>query len=106
MQETQLPARHTRFVPHIVPSDWFCPLSVQTALPVEQSSVPRWHRLLIGVQAPPMLPAMPRPLMQTMFIPHPTPSGGLPASTHIGEPVTHEVMPRLQGLASVQLAFA
>jgi hypothetical protein len=40
VHDTQLPALHTRFVPQLVPFGWFEPVSLQTALPVEQSSVP------------------------------------------------------------------
>jgi hypothetical protein len=40
VHDTQLPALHTRFAPQTVPLGWFVPLSLQTALPVEQSSVP------------------------------------------------------------------
>jgi hypothetical protein len=40
VHDTQLPPRHTRFVPQTVPSGWFEPLSVQVAAPVEQESVP------------------------------------------------------------------
>jgi hypothetical protein len=40
VHDTQLPPLQTRFVPQLVPSVWFCPLSVQVGVPVEQFSVP------------------------------------------------------------------
>ena len=40
VHETQLPLLHTRFVPQVVPSATFDPLSLQTGAPVLQLSVP------------------------------------------------------------------
>jgi hypothetical protein len=103
VQDTQAPARQTRFVPQAVPSGWFAPLSVQTGLPVEQLSVPTWHGLA-GGHAVPAVQATQVPLAQTMFAPHMVPFGRLPDSWQTGDPVAQDVVPVLQTLVGWQLA--
>jgi hypothetical protein len=49
VQDTQLPALHTRFVPQLFPSGASCPVSVQATIPLVQLVIPTWHGLL-GVQ--------------------------------------------------------
>jgi hypothetical protein len=104
VHDTQLPVRHTRFVPHGVPSGWFELLSVQVAAPVVQVSVPVWHGFDVGVQAPPAVQVTQLPALHTMFAPQFVPFGRFPDSWQTGEPVAHEVVPVLQALAGWQLA--
>lgn len=106
VHDTQLPALHTRFVPQAVPFGWLLPLSVHTAVPVEQLSVPVWHGFAVGVQAPPALQVTQLPVMQTMFVPQPVPFGRFPDSWQTDEPVAHDVVPVLQAFAGWQLVPA
>jgi hypothetical protein len=81
-----------------VPFGWLLPLSLQTAVPVEQLSVPVWQGLLIGVQAVPAVQVPQLPLLHTMFGPHDVPFGWFPSSAQTGDPVVHDVVPVLHGL--------
>jgi hypothetical protein len=102
VHDTQLPALHTRFVPHVVPLATFAPLSVHTGLPVLHVSVPVWHGLA-GTHAAPALHATQLPPMHTMLLPQLVPFGRLPDSAHTGDPVAHDVAPVLQTLLGWQL---
>jgi hypothetical protein len=105
-QVTQLPVRHTWFVPQPVPSASDIPLSWQVELPVAQVSVPRWQGLLIGVQAAPAVHATQLPLLQTWLVPQDVPFATLPVSAQTGTPVTHEFAPVLHRFEGWQAAPA
>jgi hypothetical protein len=103
VQETQLPVLQTMFMPQVAPSASEVPASVQTALPVEQDSVPLWQGL-VGTHDPPAAQATQPPLLQTMFGPQLVPFGRFPVSAQTDAPVTHEVAPVRQRLVGWQLA--
>ena len=81
----------------MVPSVWFCPLSVQTGAPVSQVSIPVWQGFM-GVQTPGVHATQLPVALHTMLAPHIVPLARLPDSMQTGEPVAHEVAPVLQGL--------
>jgi hypothetical protein len=47
-----VPLEHTIPVPHMRPSDWFCPVSWQLATPLSHAVRPTWHGLLSAQVAP------------------------------------------------------
>jgi len=98
VQETQLPALHTRLVPQVFPSAARVPVSVHTDVPVLQLSVPVWQGL-VGVQAPPAEQATHAPLLHTWFVPQDVPLGRFPVSAQTDMPVTHDVAPVRQTFA-------
>jgi hypothetical protein len=51
-QAMHVPLEHTIPVPHMRPSDWFCPVSWQLATPLSHAVRPTWHGLLSGQVAP------------------------------------------------------
>jgi hypothetical protein len=104
VQEVHVPLLQTSFVPQVVPLAAFVPVSVHTAVPVEQSVVPAWHGLA-GAQVAPCVHALHAPLLHTSLVPHDVPLTVLvPVSVHTGTPVVHEVDPTWHGLVGVQAA--
>jgi hypothetical protein len=85
--------------PHDVP---FCtfPVSLQTGNPESQAIVPVLHRLLLGLQAIPVVHDPQVPLLHTLFVPHVIPFVTLPITVHTGKPVPHAYAPILQAPAS------
>jgi len=83
-------------VPQPVPSCTDALVSVQVAVPAEQSSVPAWQGL-VGTQDDPALHALHSPLLQTIPVPQALPLAALPLSIHTACPVLHEVCPTRQG---------
>jgi hypothetical protein len=102
-QAVQVPARHTWFVPQVVPSGWFPP-SVQTGDPLLQTSVAVWHGF-VDVQELPAAQAMQLPpLLQTLSVPQGVPGWALvPLSLHTG-PLAQTRVPRWQALVGTQLS--
>jgi hypothetical protein len=105
VQETQLPALQTWFVPQLLPSASSVPVSVHTDVPVLQVSVPTWQGL-VGVHAPPAVQATQVPALQTWFVPQAVPLERFPVSAQTDVPVMHDVAPIRQGLVGWQLAPA
>ena len=105
VHDTQTPALHTRLVPHIVPFAAFVPVSVHTAVPVEQLVVPVWHRLT-GVHEAPVAHATQLPVRHTIPAPHAVPFARLaPVSVHTGLPVEQLVEPEWQGFVGTHAAY-
>jgi hypothetical protein len=102
VQETHIPARQTRSEPQVIPSGWFIVVSVQTAPPVSQASVPLWQGL-VGGQLAPAMQATQAPLVHTMLAPQGVPLGLFPDVTHAETPVAHEVIPALHGSVGWQV---
>ena len=103
VQAAHVPLSHTSLVPQVVPLAALVPVSVHTAVPVEQSVVPAWHGLA-GVQVAPCVHALHAPLLHTSLVPHDVPLAALvPVSVHTGTPVVHEVNPTWHGLVGVQV---
>jgi len=96
VQATHAPDKQTRFVPQPVPSWTDALVSVQVAVPAEQSSVPTWQGL-VGTQGDPELHALHSPLLHTIPVPQALPLAALPLSMHTACPVLHEVCPTRQG---------
>ena len=71
-------------------------MSVQVAVPAEQSSVPVWQGL-VGTQGDPELHALHSPLLHTIPVPQALPLLALLLSMHAACPVLHEVCPTRQG---------
>jgi hypothetical protein len=105
VHDTQLPALHTMFVPHVAPLPTAVPLSWQVALPVVQVSAPTWQGL-VGVQAPPAVQGTHAPLLHTWLVPQVVPFATLPVSAQTDAPVTHEVAPVRHLFVGWQLAPA
>jgi hypothetical protein len=96
VQATHAPDKQTRFVPQPVPSWTDALVSVQVAVPAEQSSVPVWQGL-VGTQGDPELHALHSPLLHTIPVPQALPLLALLLSMHAACPVLHEVCPTRQG---------
>ena len=106
VQALHVPLLQTAFAPHAVPFPALVPVSVHTAVPVEQSVDPAWQGFA-GVQVAPCVHTLQVPLLQTELGPHDVPLGaGVPVSVHTEEPVEHEVVPTSHGLFGVQAAPA
>ena len=74
-------------VPHTVPAGWKLP-TTQVALPVAHEIVPTAQAFDRG-QVPPAVQATQLPALQTMFVPHPVPSGAaVPLSWQVIFPVS------------------
>ncbi len=104
VHELHVPALHTLFVPHDVPSATF-PASAQTEVPDMQDVVPVLHGL-VGWQLVPAVQAPHVPLSQTLFVPHDVPLATFPVSPQTEVPVTQEVVPVLHALLGWQLTPA
>jgi hypothetical protein len=102
VHETHIPERHTRLAPQVVPSAIEAAVSVQTATPVSQASVPLWHGL-VGAQVVPAVQLTQAPLVQTLLVPHPVPAGALPTAMQTGAPLVHEMTPVLHGSEGWQM---
>ena len=99
----QVPLSHTLFVPHVVPSARFCPVSEQT-MAGEQTVMPAWQTL-DAVQASPAVQATHVPPLQTMLVPQEVPSATFPVSVQTGAPLPQAVVPVRHGaLETEQLA--
>lgn len=105
VHETHIPVRQTRFDPQIIPSGWFMAVSVQTAVPVSQASVPLWQGLA-GGQLAPAMQATQAPVVHTMLDPQGVPFGLFPDATHAETPVAHDVVPALHGSVGWQVLAA
>jgi hypothetical protein len=96
-QATQLPPRHTWFVPQGVPS-FTEPLAVHVCAPVEQSVAPRAQALPGGEHASPAVQATHAPLLHTMFSPHTVPSfAAVDVSTQLTPASEQSIKPLLHG---------
>jgi hypothetical protein len=74
-QATQAPVLlQTLFVPQTVPAETVVPWSLQTGVPVEQTSVPWWHPF-VGTQAAPFWQSPHCPERHTIAVPHDMPFG-------------------------------
>jgi hypothetical protein len=93
VQLRQLPVEpQTLFVPQLVPAVRSVPLSLQTGVPVEQASAPRWQALA-GKQAAPSAQAAHCPERHTIPAPHEVPFGWSPDSVQTEAPVAQESVP-------------
>ena len=100
---TQVPALQTLLVPHSVPLARFFPVSEQVMVG-EQTVMPAWQALPLGVHAIPAVQETQLPSLQTMFVPQEVPLVKLPDSVQTGTPVPHAMAPVRQGLPlTVQL---
>jgi hypothetical protein len=90
-------ALQTRSCPHGVPGVRLAIVSVQTADPDEQSSIPTWQGF-VGVQEAPVWQVTHMPAWQTIPVPQPVPFGRLSSSVQTDVPVVQTVVPVLQGL--------
>lgn len=75
------------------------PVSVHVGVPPAQAIVPLWQALA-GVQAVPEAQATHAPVLQTMPVPQPWPSGALPDSIQSALPVLHVVIPTRHGVVT------
>ena len=82
-------------MPHAVPSG-SDPVSVQTACPVAQETVPVWQGFE-GAHANPAVHATHTPAEHTKLVPHAVPSGSNAVSVQTGCPVEQETVPMWQG---------
>jgi hypothetical protein len=64
VQAVQVPEEQTLFVPQVVPSGAWVPVSVQTKLPPAQETVPTSHGLAAGTHPAPFVHAAHAPLLQ------------------------------------------
>lgn len=96
VQETHIPVRQTRLDPQVIPSGCGVVVSVQTAVPVSQASVPLWQGL-VGGQVAPTMQATHAPLVHTMLVPQGVPFWLLPDAMHVDTPVAQDVVPVLHG---------
>jgi hypothetical protein len=102
----QVPFRQKRLVPHGRPFETAAPVSLQTGAPLAQESVPLWH-LLAGVHVSPLRQATQTPaLLQTWFVPHEAPGALLAFAMQADVPVSHAVVPSLQGSVGWQVTPA
>ena len=96
-QEMQVPSWQIISVPQLVPFIAFVPVSMQTAAPLLQVSVPVWH-LLLGVHGDPALQATQAPWLHTCPFPQAMPLGASPLAAQTGAPVVQAILPVLQGI--------
>jgi hypothetical protein len=95
VQSLQLPALHTRFVPHPMP-DGALPVSVQVCTPVAHEYVPVLQMLPPGEHAPFGVQDWQLPLEQKRFpcVPHGAPLASVdPVSVQDGAPPAHDSVP-------------
>ena len=89
---------HWWLTPQPVPFATGLPVSLHTAVPPEQSSVPVSHAL-VGVHGAFCVQVVQSPALHTMLAPHDVPFGaGLPVSVHTGVPVEQLIVPESHGL--------
>lgn len=100
MHATQTPApSHTppgQFVPALAE-----PVALQSGVPVEHEVVPVWHGLL-GVQLTPAVHPLQRPAPSQTPPAHGKPLDALLANVHTGIPVSHRMLPIVQGFPVAQ----
>ena len=101
----QIPALHTRFVPHDVPFATL-PCSTQTGAPVLHVVVPVRQGLPVTAQLAPTLQSPHAPTaLQTLSVPQLVPAGAsVPLSVHTGVPVEQDSVPWWHGFIGVQAA--
>ena len=101
----QIPALHTRFVPHDVPFATL-PCSTQTGAPVLHVVVPVRQGLPVTGQLAPTLQSAHAPTaLQTLSVPQIVPAGAsVPLSVHTGVPVEQDSVPWWHGFDGVQAA--
>lgn len=94
VHETQAPALHTRFVPHVVPLATFAD-SVQTGAPVAHDVVPVRQGLPVTAQLAPTLQAVQTAvLLQTLSVSQLVPAARfVPLSVQVGVPVAQASAP-------------
>ena len=101
-QPTQLPALHTRSVPHEVPFAFAVGELSQVRAPVAQDSMPSMHGFGFVEHAPPAAQATHAPASQTWFVPQLVPSAICAAvSRHCCVPVEQELVPTRHRLGFV-----
>ncbi len=96
VQDTQVPALQTLFVPQEVPFDRLCVVSEQLIVGT-QVMVPAWQGL-DGAQAIPAVHDAQAPLLHTRSVPQEVPLAAFPDSVQTGAPVSQVVIPVRQGL--------
>jgi hypothetical protein len=102
--QPQLPDVQTNPVPHEDPSVTSVPVSVQTGLPLEQSTLPSWHGL-VGVQLAAALHDTHAPALQTMPVPQLVPFGACdPVSLHVPTLPLQLMMPVSHGFVGTHEA--
>src|SRR4029079_1064861 len=88
---------HTWFVPHAMPALALSPSTQPEADP--QATTPSLQGLLgLVVQTVPAAQVVHAPALQTLSIPHDSPSGTFASSAHSGAPLEQATAPFLQGL--------
>jgi hypothetical protein len=91
VQETHLPAEHTRLLPHGEPSATFVTVSTHVDWPVAQDVTPVWQTVA-GVHPRLAVQSLQLPALQTMFVPHAVPLlVDVMVSVHVATPPVHEV---------------
>src|SRR5207253_160854 len=87
------------FVPQVLPSTAFEPVSVQTGAPLEQATAPTWQIAPAGVQVVLLVHATHAPPEHTWLAPQDVPSAVVTwVAAHTGTPVEHSIAPCTQGL--------
>jgi hypothetical protein len=102
VQEEQVPALHTRFVPQLVPFARSAP-STHWDVPVAQEVTPRLQSASgLPGQASPAAQVEQVPALQTLSVPQVVPFAiGVAVSTQVSAPVAHEVAPATHGFGLV-----
>jgi hypothetical protein len=98
-QALQVPALQTRSTPQLVPLGRALFVIMQLGVG-EQAVTPVRHGL-VGTQVRPAVQLTQLPPLQTMFVPQLVPSGALPDSTQVAEPVLQVVVPVRQGRPAI-----
>jgi hypothetical protein len=95
----QLPALHTKFVPHVVPLGKSLGESMHVWAPLVHDVMPALHLFGLLAHEDPATHALHRPALHTWLTPHAVPFETLAAvSVQVELPVAHEVVPTLHGL--------
>jgi hypothetical protein len=106
LQPPHMPPVQTWPGPQEVPLGALVPVSVQTATPVEQETIPVWQAL-VGWHAPPWAHGTHAPLSQTSWVPHELPLGSIvPVSVHVDVLPVQSRVPTWQRFAGVHGAPA
>jgi hypothetical protein len=92
VQAAHVPEEQTLFVPHVVPSGAWVPVSVQTKLPPAQETVPTSHGLAAGTHPAPFVHAAHAPSLQYRLSPQDIPFGAVPPGVHTATPVEHAIV--------------
>jgi hypothetical protein len=96
-QRLHIPPMQTMPLPQSVPSLTLA-VFMHVEVPLEQSVMPVWQMLLLGVQTLPALQLLQLPMLQTESVPHTVPFAIIPPlSVHIGAPPEQSRLPVWQG---------